>query len=100
MAGRLRSSDAIKLAPTLCRWLRPTHCLLCKYLAMNPSNTMSGQVQLLSALQGLLRRGDRAHDQQSCEGLRRTCADGAQALDDIAEKNDAILSPAQEPIIC
>jgi hypothetical protein len=50
-AGRLGSSDTIKLASTLCRWLRLTHCL-CKYLATNPKQHMSGQAQPLSVLHG------------------------------------------------
>jgi hypothetical protein len=45
---------------------------------------MSGQAKLLSARQGLLRRGVMAHDQHNCEALRRTCANGAQALDEIS----------------
>ena len=41
--------------------------------------THEGSSSAVVSASGLLRHGDRAHDQHSCEALRRTCTDGCSS---------------------
>jgi hypothetical protein len=81
--GRLGSSDTIKLAFYAMSMAAPDSPSSLQVLDDESEQHMSGQAQPLSACQGFC-GAVRGRMTSSCEALRRTWADGTQALDEIS----------------